>query len=383
MENKIERTQDMNKVTTMRLFGCFILLILFQATSAAERVYFTSDRNSKAGKIETQVFSMKTDGSDVRQLTRSRGTKAHAYRCGSSGSIFFQSDDALARLNAKGEEEAYLAVKNVQYHSPRCSSDGRYLSVTAWDKAREKGFVEVYRVASKQRVARWEGEYASWRPGHHAVVYRLLVAQGEGKGEISIFLRNIDKPAAQPERLYQHEVGEYVYDMSEPQFVGPNSRDFVFRVYDEHEYFYYLGELGKSFVLTRNKEPLKHRNVYVHEHGPSLEQGQLTVSPNGKQAVLAEHPWNEPPSLYLVDLPARDSRKIAEGFNPVWSDDSTRIYFNRDPEFHGRFHESKNRGEEFRAVYPERLDGYEIYLYDLRRGQEQRLTTNKVYDGFL
>ena len=160
-------------------------------------------------------------------------------------------------------------------------------------------------------------------------------------------------------------------------------RDFVFRVYDEHEYFYYMGEIGKDFVLTRDKAPLVHHNVYAEQDGPSLEQGQLALSPNGKYAVFTEHPWNTPPSVYLVDLRTRDSWKIAEGYNPTWSADAARVYFNKDPAQYVRYHDAIKHNSEFSEIYPKLTDGYEIYVYDLARKQEKRLTNNRVYDGFL
>jgi hypothetical protein len=354
---------------------------LLPTASAAERVYFTSDRASSPGKIQTQVFSMNAEGGDVRQHTSSVGTKANTYRCGSNGPIFFQNEDTLALLNAHEKEEKYLSTKGIQYHSPRCSTDTRYLSVTAWDKVNEKGYIEVYERATKRRVARWEGEEASWMRGHHMLVYKLLVRRNEEE-KIDILMRDLNKPAAAPLLLFSHDIGEYVYNISEPQFIGQNASDVVFRVYDEHEYFYYLGKPGKSFVLTRDKALLSHHNVYAEEHGPSLEQAQFTPAPDGKYAVFTEHPWNTPPSLYMFDLRTRDSWKIAEGYNPVWSGDASRIYFNKDPTHYLSYHNALKRNIEFREIYPDSLDGYEIYVYDLARKQEKRLTNNLVYDGF-
>lgn len=370
------------KTVIIFLFACVAFTLQLPAVNAAERMYFTSDRASSPGKIQTQVFSMNANGSDVRQQTKSLGTKAHAYRCGANGPIFFQNEDALTLLNAHEEEEKYLTTKGTQYHSPRCSTDARYLSVTAWDKVSEKGYIEVYERAGKRRVARWEGEEASWKRGQHMVVYKLLLRHNEEES-IDILMRDLNKPAAAPQLLHHQDVGEYVYNITEPQFIGPNVNDVVFRVYDEHEYFYYVGKLGKSLVLTRNKALLSHHNVYAEEHGPSLEQGQLTPAPDGKYAVFTEHPWNAPPSLYLLDLRTRDSWKIAEGFNPVWSGDSSLIYFNKDPAHYVSYHEALKRKIEFSEIYPKNLDGYEIYVYDLAHKQEKRLSNNSVYDGFL
>jgi hypothetical protein len=369
------------KTVIVLLLTWVVFTPLLPAASAAERVYFTSDRASSPGKIQTQVFSMYGDGSDVRQHTSSIGTKAETYRCEASGPIFFQNEDALALLNAHEKEEIYLSNKGTQYHSPRCTTDTRYLSVTAWDKVNKKGYIEVYERATKQRVARWEGEEASWMRGQHIVVYKLLVLRNE-EGRIDIFMRDLNKPAATPRLLYSHDIGEYVYNISEPQFIGTNVGDVIFRVYDEHEYFYYLGQIGKSFVLKRDKAPLLHHNVYAGEHGPSLEQAQFTPAPDGKYAVYTEHPWNTPPSLYVVDLSTRDSWKIAEGYNPVWSGDASRIYFNKDPAHFMSYHNALKRNSDFRDIYPNSLDGYEIYVYDLARKQEKRLSNNSVYDGF-
>lgn len=76
------------------------------------------------------------------------------------------------------------------------------------------------------------------------------VGHFEGKQEIRLFMCNIERPDRQAKRVYSHEVGKYLYDISKPKFVGPGS---LVRDYNEREYFYYLGEPGKSFVLTRNK----------------------------------------------------------------------------------------------------------------------------------
>ena len=127
----------------------------------------------------------------------------------------------------------------------------------------------------------------------------------------------------------------------------------------------------------------EHHNVYTGKGGPSLEQGQLVLSPDGKLAIMNEHPWNTPPSLYLIDLKTRDSWKIAEGFNPVWSTDSKSVFFNKDPGHYARYAKAHGRGEEWMLVYPKSLAGYEIYVYDLNTGREARLTDNTRYDGFL
>jgi hypothetical protein len=369
------------RALTLLLFTSVAFVSLLPTASAMERLYFTSDRASSAGKIQTQVFSINADGSGVRQHTSSPGTKANTYRCGANGPIFFQNEDTLALLNAHEVEEKYLSIKGIQYHSPQCSTDTRYLSVTAWDKANEKGYIEVYERVSKRRVARWEGEEASWMRNHHTVVYKLLVHHSE-KERIDILMRDLSKPAGAPQLLYGHDIGEYVYNISEPQFTGAKISDVTFRVYDEHEYFYYVGQTGKSLVLTRDKALLSHHNVYAEEHGPSLEQAQFTQAPDGKYAVFTEHPWNTPPSLYIVDLRSRNSWKIAEGYNPVWSGDASRIYFNKDPAHYKKYHNALKRNSEFKEIYPNSLDGYEIYVYDLARKQERRLTNNLVYDGF-
>ncbi len=354
------------------------------AATEAGRLFYTADLPLKPGerKSQTQVFSMNPDGSDVRQHTSSPGTKAHASRCASRPEVFFQNEDALNFLNERQEEEVFLSAKGVQYHSPRCSSEGKYLSLTAWDKVKKRGFIEVYALATRQRVSRWPGEYASWMRGRPIVIYRYYDNPG-GPGKISLYTRDLDRPQAAARLLHSEEVGESVYDVSEPQIVGPAATDFVFRVYDEHEYFYYLRHLGDSFVLTRNRQPLEHHNVYAGSGGPSLEQGNLALSPDGKFAVMEEHPWNTPPSLYLIDLKTRDSRKIAEGFNPTWSADSSRVFFNKDPGFYDRYAKAPKHGENWTQIYPRSLEGYEIYVYDLGTGKEARLTHNTRYDGFL
>ena len=325
---------------------------------------------------------MNPDGSDIRQHTSSPGIKAHASRCAARPWIFFQNEDALHFLNERQEEETFVSAKGVQYHSLRCSSDGRYLSVTAWDKVNKRGFIEVYELATRQRVTRWPGEYASWMRTRNIIIYRYYDNPGR-PGKIALYIRDLDQPQAATQLLYSEKVGEHLYDIAEPQIIGPAPTDFVFRVYDEHEYFYYFRRLGNSFVRTRNQKPLEHHNVYTGKMGPSLEQGQLTPSPDGKFAVMTEHPWNTPPSLYLIDLKTRDSRKIAEGSNPMWSADSNRAFFNKDPGHYSRYAKARKFGEDWKLVYPKSLEGYEIYVYDFGTGKETRLTNNARYDGFL
>jgi len=378
----------MRPTSICRLAMCSIAIAvtcgLAGAATEAERLFYTADLPLKPGerKAQTQVFSMNPDGSDIRQHTSSPGIKAHASRCASRPWILFQNEDALSLLSERQEEEAFLSAKGVQYHSHRCSSDGKYLSITAWDMVNKKGFIEVYELATRQRVARWPGEYASWMPARNIVIYRYYDNPGK-PGKISLFIRDLDQPQAAAKLLYSEKIGEYVYDIAEPQIIGPAPMDFVFRVYDEHEHFYYFRRLGDSFVRTRNKKPLEHRNVYVGKGGSSLEQGELTLSPDGKFAVMSEHPWNTPPSLYLIDLKTRDSRKIADGFNSVWSTDSNSIFFNKDPSYYARYAKARGRGEDWNLVYPKSLEGYEIYVYDLSTGKEVRLTHNAHYDGFL
>lgn len=355
------------------------------AATGAERLFYTADLPLKPGerKAQTQVFSMNPDGSDARQLTSSPGTKAHASRCASTPWVFFQNEDALGLLNERREEEVFLSAKDVQYHSPRCSSDGKYLSLTAWDKVNKRGFIEVYALATRRRVSRWPGEYASWMRARHIVIYRYYDNPGGPAGKISLYVHDLDRPQAAVRLLYSEKVGESLYDVSEPQIVGPAPADFVFRAYDEHEYFYYFRHLGDSFVRARDRRPLEHHNVYAGSGGPPLEQGNLALSLDGKFAVMEEHPWNTPPSLYLIDLKTRDSRKIAEGFNPTWSADSTRIFFDKDPGFYARYTKAPEHGENWTQIYPKSLEGYEIYVYDLGTGKEERLTRNAHYDGFL
>jgi hypothetical protein len=378
----------MRSVSISRLLTCSIAIAvtcgLAGAATEMERLFYTADLPLNPGerKAQTQVFSMNPDGSDIRQHTSSPGTKAHAYRCASTQWILFQNEDALNLLNERQEEETFVSTKGVQYHSQRCSSDGKYLSVTAWDKANKKGFIEVYELATRQRTARWPGEYASWMRARNIVIYRYYDNPGK-PGKIALYIRDLEQPQAAAQLLYSEKVGEYLYDIAEPQIIGPAPTDFVFRVYDEHEYFYYFRRLGDSFVRTRNKKPLEHHNVYTGKGGSSLEQGELTLSPDGKFAVMNEHPWNTPPSLYLIDLKTRDSRKIAEGFNPVWSTDSNSIFFNTDPDYYARYTKARKRGEDWKLVYPKSLNGYEIYVYDLSTGKEVRLTHNAHYDGFL
>jgi Tol biopolymer transport system component len=60
----------------------------------------------------------------------------------------------------------------------------------------------------------------------------------------------------------------------------------------------------------------------------------------------------------------------------VWSADSKRIFFNKDPEHYRTAHEHEK-------VFPETLGGYEIYSYDLENNVEIRLTRDDKYQGFL
>lgn len=361
----------------------FLTVFVSCPAFSQERVYFTGDYPpSTGGSPETQVFSMKTDGTAVQKHTSSKGTKAHIYICSANDRVYFNNEDALVFLNQQGVEENLLKQEGIQFHSPRCSFDGKYFSVTAWNKAGEKGFIELYDSTFKKKMYQWEGEYASWMKDRQIVTYRVYTGTASG-GAIKVYIRDMDDHPEKPELIYTQEIGEYVYDLTEPVIIGPTARDIVFRIYDEHEYYYYFRKPGDSFVKSRDRKPLAHHNVYKEEIAESLEQGQLTVAPDGKYAVMTEHPWNTPPGIYLVDIKTRDSWKIADGFNPQWSADSRKIFFNKDPQFYAGYAESVKKGSPFSSIYPDKLDGYEIYIYDLNSKKEHRLTNDNIYQGFL
>lgn len=361
----------------MRAAMMLICAGLTMPAGAAERVYFTSDRSGS-----TQLYSMNPDGSGPRQHTTSAAIKAHAYFCAGDRRVYFQSGDALAVLDADGREQVLLSVPGVQYHSPRCSDDGKLLVATAWDRKVERPELQVYDLPGMARRLAVEGEYASWRPGRHTLIYRVVHLADDG-GRIGIETRDVDARPPAARELYTADLGESLYDISEPQFFGVGDADLVFRASDEHEYYYYQGETGNSFVRSRAGERLRHHNVYHNEIDEPLEQAQLTLSPDRRLAAMTEHPWNSPPVLYLVDLRSRDSRRIADGFNPVWSPDGRRLYYNSDPAHYARYAAGNGRDRAPRTIYPEELEGYEIYVYDLDRKQSRRLTENNVYDGFL
>ena len=367
----------MNKVF-MLLILAFILSWPYTC-DASERIFFTATCSEILDdQLKTQVFSMEPDGAKIVQHTSSSGIKHGIYRCFANNKIYFSSNDSLACLNENLKEQILLSKEGTQYHSPKCSSDGKYLSVTAWDKEQKRGYIEIYNTKSYKRLWRWEGECASWMKGRNVIIYRLCTGE-EYTERIDIYIRNIDEKPLKPKLILSEEVGTYTYDLTEPQIVGPSPKDFVFRVYDEHEYFYYFREIGKSFVLSRNGKELKHHNIYAAKMGPNLEQGQLSMSPDGNYAIMNEHPWNTSPSLYLVDIKTRDSWKIANGFNPVWSEDSKAIYFNKDPLHYAEHEESIKQGR----IFPEKLNGYEIYVYSLEQKEEHRLTDDNIYQGFL
>ena len=58
------------------------------------------------------------------------------------------------------------------------------------------------------------------------------------------WLRVLSRYSLTPEMLLSEEVGVYTYNLTEPQIIGPLPQDFVFRVYDEHEYL-----KGVHFIL--------------------------------------------------------------------------------------------------------------------------------------
>jgi len=343
------------------------------------RFYFTGALSS----VEVaQVLSMRADGSGLLQHTAGGEVKYGIYECTPLDRVYFLRDEALAMLIKGGTAKTVLINSGTQYYSPRCSPDGKYLSLTAWDKESEHAYIEVYNAASMTRLQRWEGEFASWARDRNVVVYRVLV-QDEKPPHVDVYIRDMDDNPNNPELLYSQKIGEYIYDVTEPMLVGPGPRDVVFRVYDEHEYFYYLNKLGSPFVKTRGGNPLVHHDVYGENFGDSLEQGALSISPDGTLAVMEEHPWNTPPSIYLVDMKTRDSSEIAEGFNPVWSRDSKLVLFSKDPKHYAEYHEMQKRGFTLSHVYPQGLNGYEIYVYDIGKKKEYRLTNDDLYEGFL
>jgi hypothetical protein len=332
---------------------------------AADRVFFTATQ-SPAGQNTplSQLYSMEFNGQNGRQHTSSPGKKWGIYRCPSNGKIFFSNENTLAFLNGKGAEEPFISKPQFQYHSPHCSFDGKYLTVTAWDLKNEIGYIELFEVSSKKKLQHWRGEGAVWMRKENIIVY-FLSQSSKAKRFTEIRTMSLD---GKSRLLYTQDMGEYVHGLSEPQILGPKTHDVVFKIEDEHESFYYFRKIGDPFILTRDKKKLDHYNVYNNHFGEKREQDQLSVSPDGKYAALIEHPWNTPPSLYLVDLKTRNSWKIAEGFNPVWSRDSTKIFFNSDPNFYADFHNPRKPGRyAWSQIFPKDLEGYEIYVYDLNQ----------------
>lgn len=370
------------------LYNRYVLILVVVVSAclpsllmAKERVYFTG--STKPGAGDSQLYSMDEDGKVIQRHTSTNGIKWGVYRCQHNDQIYYSSDDALALLNKDGGEEILAQKNDVQYHSPRCSSDGRYLSVTAWDKTRQIGFIEVYDQATKKEIARWEGEFASWMMGKNVIIYRVCRRSADGD-RVLVYVRNLNSAAEPPKIVYSLDIGDGIYDLSEPQIVGPTSRDFVFRIFDEHEYLYYYKGMKQTFILTRNKKTFEHYDFHrFKKYVSPVEEAQLTLSPDSKYAVINENKWNTPPSLILIDMKTRDSWKIADGFNPVWSKDSRKIFFNKDPSFYERSFATAGDNEQGRKVYPKSLDGYEIYRYDLEQKKETRLTHDNLYQGFL
>jgi hypothetical protein len=344
-----------------------------------KRVFYTAKVDSDSEDNITQVFSMKSDGTDVQQHTTSPSIKHSIYNCYGSNTVFFNSDDSISYLDQNLKERTLLSKNNTEYSQFNCSGDGRYYSVLSFDKVTEAAEIELYDSESITKMYSWNGDDSSWMRTRNIIVYRVAKFQEGGSGKIELFARDIDLAPEKPEKIFNIDVGEYVYDIREPLIVGLTPRDIVFRVYDEHEYFYYFRKLGKSFAVTDHGLKLEHTNIYADDVGEDLvhlEQGQLTMSPNGKHLVMNAHPWNTPPALYLLDITNRNAWKFAEGFNPVWSADSKRIFFNKDPEHYRTAHEHEK-------VFPATLNGYEIYSYDLENNLEIRLTRDDKYQGFL
>ena len=366
----------------VNLFAMAYSFNLSACSLSSERIFYTAIPATPVGS-KAQIFSMDINGLNKIQHTFGNNIMHNIYACPSTGTVFFSSNDSLSFLNKSGKEETYLEEKGIQHYSPKCSFDGRFLSVAVWDKKNEKAFVEVYELKNKKSLGSWEAESdATWARETNAILYRRYI-EDKGKSEVRIYMRDMDEHPEQEKLLYSFEVGEYLYDISEPLMLTSDPLDIIFRAYDEHEYFYYFREVGNSFVLKRDGNELKHHNVYKGEMGPSLEQAQLSLSPDGNFAVFTEHPWNTPPSLYLVDVKTRDSRKIADGFNPLWSSDSRKVFFNKDPKHYKQYAERKKRGESYFKIYPDGLDGYEIYVYDTETKKETRLTKDDKYQGFL
>jgi len=114
--------------------------------------------------------------------------------------------------------------------------------------------------------------------------------------------------------LLKIELGEWIYDITD--LVALNDKDFIFRIYDEHEYRYYKNDLKNPFFPGKNKS--------------HTEQYGLVISKNGKFACFRERNWNELSRIIIIDI--ENNKRIDTNFIGAFQTfKDNKLYFISDP----------------------------------------------------
>jgi hypothetical protein len=123
----------------------------------------------------------------------------------------------------------------------------------------------------------------------------------------------------------RHELSEYSkYDITEVKSISSNK--YYYRVYDEHEYRYYLDYRGEEQAFYSGGH-----GHYID--GLNKEQYDLCFSSDGRYAAFTERNWNEITYIVLIDLKQGKRYELkAYGSFPMFHGD--RLYYISDPDFY-------------------------------------------------
>jgi len=335
------------------------------------QVFFISQASGYKGEIHVMDYLT----GESRQLTRDGEEKLEYRYCPQNRRLFYHTKNSdsdyslFMKEDGSEPQRIFGPSENTVYLGPTCSYDGKYLSVTFWNRSEKTGEICVYDLSQQKCTEEFEGFNANWSAWGDRLIYLHRKALTGSINKMNIFAKEL---GTAPVSLYQETLGDWIYDLSDPKYVGPGQKDFLFRVYDEHEYMYYSQNYRDTFISTRDGAPFLHHG---DEDGENLEQFRMALSYDGKWAVLEEALWGSPAYLLLVDLESRGSKVVSKfGYNAHFTLDSKNIVFNYDPDYH-----KGCTGTECR--YPRGEDGYEIYRVDLKGENLTRLTDNYHYDG--
>ena len=198
-----------------------------------------------------------------------------------------------------------------RYSDPRLSPDGRRVALHLWDEENDIWIADLQR-GDLTRITfdPAEDETPVWSPDGRYVAYSSD-RQGQPR---TVFRKRVDGNASEPE--------EVVWQGSEHSHVTDWSPD------------------GRTIIVQRaataTSDDVLAIDVDTKEATPLLaspfSERQARISPNGRWLAYTSSESGRP-EVFVQSYPALDARVTVStngGVEPVWSRDSTRLYFRTD-----------------------------------------------------